>query len=71
MGTCATIREQYSMKTVIVEMTMVPKRLMTMALQKNNRDEFVYVILLRFNDLKVHYKMYFKTCFVPIFDRFV
>ena len=45
MGTCATIREQYSMKTVIVEMTMVPKRLMTMALQKNNKDEFVYVIL--------------------------
>ena len=45
MGTCATIREQYSMKTVIVEMTMLPKRLMTMALQKNNKDEFVYVIL--------------------------
>ena len=33
------------MKTVIVEMTMLPKRLMTMALQKNNKDEFVYVIL--------------------------
>ena len=33
------------MKTVIVEMTMVLKRLMTMSVQMN-KDEFIYVILL-------------------------
>ena len=44
LGACATIREQHWMKTVIVEMTMVLKRLMTVALQ-TNKDEFIYVIL--------------------------
>ena len=45
VGACATIRGQNWMKTVILEMTGILKRLMTMALQTNNKDEFVYVIL--------------------------
>ena len=32
------------MKTVMVEMRIVLKRLMTLALQMNNKDEFIYVI---------------------------
>ena len=56
MRTCATIRGQYWMKTVIVNMTIMLKMLMTMALQRNNKDEFVYVIL---KDLLI-YKLIIK-----------
>ena len=42
MGACITIHKQ---QTVIVEMTMMLKRLMTMALQMYNKNGFVYVIL--------------------------
>ena len=45
MEACATIRGQHWMKIVIVEMTLVLKRPMTMGLQKNNKDEFIYMIL--------------------------
>ena len=45
MGICATIRGQNWVKTVTVEMMMMMKKLMTMALQTNNKDEFAYVIL--------------------------
>ena len=45
METCVTIRGQYWMKAVIVEMAMMPKTLMTMTLQTNNEDDFFYVIL--------------------------
>ena len=41
MGTYPTIRGQYWMKTVIVDMTIMLKMLMLMALQRNNKDEFV------------------------------
>ena len=44
--TCATICGQHWMETVIVEMTIVFKRLMAMALQTNNKDKFIYMILL-------------------------
>ena len=44
LGACATISGQHWMKTVIVEITKVMKRLMTMTLQ-TNKDEFIYVIL--------------------------
>ena len=46
VGACATIHGQHWMKTVLVEMTMVLlKRLMTMALQTNNKDKLFYLIL--------------------------
>ena len=45
MGAGATIRGQYTMKTVMVEVTMMLKRLMTMALQTKNKDNFIYVTL--------------------------
>ena len=44
--TCATICGQHWMKTVIVEMTIVLKRLVTMALQTNNKDKLIYMMLL-------------------------
>ena len=54
------------MKKVMVEMKIVLKRLMKLALQMNNKDDFIYVI-----PSESLIKMYFKTCFVPIFDRFI
>ena len=45
LGVCTTIRGQHWIKTVMVEMTTVLKRLITMALQKSNKDGFIYVIL--------------------------
>ena len=56
MGTCATIHGQYWMKKVIVDMTIMLKMLIMMALQRNNKDEFVYVILI---DLLI-YKLIIK-----------
>ena len=44
-GTCTTMRGQHWMETMMAEMTMVLKRLMTMALQTNNKDKFIYVML--------------------------
>ena len=43
-GACATTRGQQWMKAVMV-MTMLLKRLMMMALQTNNKDKLIYVIL--------------------------
>ena len=54
------------MKKVMVEMKIVLKRLMNLALQMNNKDDFIYVI-----PSESLIKMYFKTCFVPTFDRFI
>ena len=45
MEACTTMRGKHWMKTDILEMTIVLKRLMTMALQTKNKDELLYVIL--------------------------
>ena len=44
MEACTTMRGKHWMKTDILEMTVL-KRLMTMALQTENKDELLYVIL--------------------------
>ena len=54
------------MKKVMVEMKIVLRRLMTLALQMNNKNDFIYAI-----PSESLIKMYFKTCIVPIFDRFI
>ena len=45
MGAGTTKRGQHTMNTVMVEMTLMVKRLMTMVLQTKNKDNFIYVIL--------------------------
>lgn len=45
MVACPNIRGQHWMKTVMVKMNMMLKKLMKMALRTDNKDEFLYVIL--------------------------
>ena len=45
MVACSNIRGQHWMKTVMVKMNMMLKKLMKMALRMDNKDEFLYVIL--------------------------
>ena len=53
-NTLTAPEEVLPMKSVMVEMTMVFKRLMAMVLQRNNKDQFYVCDSVRFIDLYVN-----------------